>query len=176
MDQRENDRNKKKERQTMECVMARFRLTMNNQPCSRLLCIQVKLIQWPCGMFRQTVQKRSFDQRGRDFKVGLKARRDKHCSLRSICRCIGRHCCACLSKNVRGAGSSLVERKHKRVHNRMTGLVDAVAGDPRTDRHLDTDIDVRVTSQSNFEIPTSASGRTVKSLEMHRIPACPEGV
>ena len=128
------------------------------------------------GQCRQTVQTRSFHQRGRDFKVGVKARRDKHCSLRSICRCIGRHCCACLSKNVGGAGSSLVERKHKRVHNRMTGLVDAVAGDPRTDRHLDTDIDVRVTSQSNFEIPTSASGRTVKSLEMHRIPACPEGV
>ena len=31
----------------------------------------------------------------------------------------------------------------------MTGqsLVEAVAGDPRTDRHLDIDIDVRVTSQ-----------------------------
>ena len=55
-----------------------------------------------------------------------------------------------------------VDRKH-----RMTCqcLVDAVAGDPRIDCHRDTDLDVRVTSQSNFPMPTSASGRAVKSLE-----------
>ena len=41
--------------------------------------------------------------------------------------------------------------------------VDAVAGDPRTDRDLDADIDVRATSQSNFAMFTSASGRTVES-------------
>ena len=97
-------------------------------------------------------------------RCGLKARREKHCSLRSDCRCIGRHCCACQSKNVRGAGCSLDDRKRKRVHNRMTGLVDAVAGNPRIDCHRDTDLDVRVTNRSNFAISTSASGRTVKSL------------
>ena len=46
----------------------------------------------------------------------------------------------------------------------MTGqcLVDAVAGDPRTDRHFDADIDDFVTSQSNFAMIMRASGRTVK--------------
>ena len=42
-------------------------------------------------------------------------------------------------------------------------LVDAVAADQRTDGHVDTDIDVRVTSSSIFAMLTSASSRTVKS-------------
>ena len=42
-------------------------------------------------------------------------------------------------------------------------LVDAVAADPRTDGHVDTDIDVRVTRSSIFAMLMSASRRTVKS-------------
>ena len=68
----------------------------------------------------------------------------------------GRHCFAQNSRVARDAGGSLGGRKHERVRRRMTGqcpttgqrLVDAVAGDQRTDRHHDTDIDVRVTSQA----------------------------
>ena len=86
---------------------------------------------------------------GGDLKVG----RENHCCLRSECRSEGRPRGACFSKDVRDAGGSLVDRKHKRVHSRMTdqGLVDAVAGDRRTDRHLDTGIDVPATSPSSAE-------------------------
>ena len=50
-------------------------------------------------------------------------------------------------------GGSFIDRKHKRVHDRMTSqcLVHAVAGDQRTDRHLDTDTDVRATSPSTAQ-------------------------
>ena len=63
-----------------------------------------------------------------------------------------RHCFAWFSRDVRDAGGSLVELKHELVHSRRTDqiLVEAVAGDPRTDRHLDTAIGDRVTSQTLF--------------------------
>ena len=62
------------------------------------------------------------------------------------------HCFAWFSRDVRDAGGSLVERKHERAHSRMAGqrLVETVAGDPRSDRHLDTAIDVRVARQPFF--------------------------
>ena len=64
----------------------------------------------------------------------------------------GRHCFAWFSRDVRDAGGSLVERKHERAHSPMTGqsLVEAVTGDPRSDRHLGTAIGVRVVSQPFF--------------------------
>ena len=77
--------------------------------------------------------------------------RPHHCP-RSECSSVGRHCFARNSRDARDAGDCLVNRKRKRVHSRTTGqcLVGAVAGDLRTDPHLDADIYVRVTSQPKF--------------------------
>ena len=76
----------------------------------------------------------------------------------------GRHCFAWFSRDVRDAGGSLVELKHELVHSRRTDqiLVEAVAGDPRTDRHLDT-VDVRVTSQPFFFPGREASANALSS-------------
>ena len=67
---------------------------------------------------------------------------------------MGRHCFAWYSRDAREDPG--IAREHERVCRRKTGqcpttghrLVDAVTGDQITDSHLDTDIDVRVTSQS----------------------------
>ena len=78
-----------------------------------------------------------------------------HRCLRSECRSKSLHCFARYSRDARDGGS-LVGRKHDRVRRRTTGkysttgqgMVDAVADDQRTDRNLDADMGVRVTSQS----------------------------
>ena len=61
---------------------------------------------------------------------------------------MGRRCFAWHSSYDREAGGGLVGRRHERVRSRMTvrSVVRAAAGDPRHDSHLDTDIDVRVTT------------------------------
>ena len=87
------------------------------------------------------VSEKSRRSRG-DRTVG----RETHRCPRSECRNKGLHCLAQYSRDARDAGSILVDRKYDRVRRRTTGkcpttsqgLVDAVAGDPSTDRHLDT--------------------------------------
>ena len=57
------------------------------------------------------------------------------------------------STDARDAGGSFFGRKRERARRRMKcqSLVEVVAGDPCSDRHLDTNIDVRVTSQSTAQ-------------------------
>ena len=96
-------------------------------------------------------KKRSSDQRGRDVQVVTERSEERI----TVCprferRSQGIRCGAGFSTDVRDAGGSLADSKHNRVQGRMTGqgLVDTVAGDQRTDRHLDTGIDVCVTRQA----------------------------
>ena len=95
---------------------------------------------------------------GGDPTVG----REIHRCPRHECRSKGRHRFPWYSKAARGAGGS--DRKHERVRSRMTsqGLVDAVAGDPRTDRHLDVDIDARLTNHFAAQ-PVFLRGRLVQT-------------
>ena len=67
----------------------------------------------------------------------LTVRREIHRCPRSECTSKGHHCFDGYSRDAPDAGGSLVDSKHERVRSRMTsrGLVDAVAGDSRTDRH-----------------------------------------
>ena len=83
--------------------------------------------------------------------------RKRNSSLsRSECRSEGTS--AWHSRDVRDAEGSLVGCNHERVRRQIVGrrpttgqrLVDAVTGDQSTDRHLDTDINVRATSQPCF--------------------------
>ena len=80
--------------------------------------------------------------------------RKRNSSLsRSECRSEGTS--AWHSRDVRDAEGSLVGCNHERVRRQIVGrrpttgqrLVDAVTGDQSTDRHLDTDINVRATSR-----------------------------
>ena len=91
--------------------------------------------------------------------------RESHFSPHSEWRNEGRHFFfAWHSRDARDTEGTSLGRYHQRVRSRMLGqrLVDAVAADQRTDGHLDTDIDVRVTSKSIFPMLTSASSRIVE--------------
>ena len=54
-------------------------------------------------------------------------------SLRSRCKSVGGHCCACTSMNVRCAHWPQV---HSRLQSNDRSTIDAVAGDLRTNGHL----------------------------------------
>ena len=91
-------------------------------------------------------------------------RKRQNCSLRSECRSKGSHCCACPLKDVRDSWGSLVDRKHKRVHSRMTGSVPGRRCRSRpTHRPPPRHRPRRPCHQSNFAMLASASGRTGKS-------------
>ena len=89
---------------------------------------------------------------------------------------MGRHFFAWYSRDACDAGGSLVARKHERVWMGMTHrcsaavqrLVDAVTRDQSTDRHLDTDIDVRVTSQPRF--PEREAGAAAPASRAQETP------
>ena len=85
------------------------------------------------------------------------------------------------SRDTLDAGGSHVGLKQERVRRRTTGqcittgqrLVNAVAGDQNTDRYLDTDIDVRVTSQPCF--PEREAGAIALPSRAQEMPHDPKG-
>ena len=89
------------------------------RPEEKRRAVAVSVQSSPSVKGRQAPQKRSLDQRGRDFEVATWNR--KHCGLCSECRSKSRHCGACFSRDVRDAEGSVVDREHERVRRRTTG-------------------------------------------------------
>ena len=107
----------------------------------------------PVGPNVPDPQKQSLDQRDREFRVSTRHTEEKFTAAlvhsaeaRAVVVSPGTQESLVMLEAV------LMAAKHKRVRTRTTGqrLVDVVAGDQSTDRHSDTDIDIRVTSQPCF--------------------------